>query len=274
MIRFNGLMDDKNHIVTEERGVFSVIEHNRDLTVSPMTAMNEYFMSEMGVRRKQVLVKLDGETGVVLQTGAMQWMAGNVEATTGIKGAGDLLGKMFKGAATGESAVKPEYRGNGYLMLEPTYKYLLLEDVGDWSGGLVMEDGMFLACESTVKHSVEARSNLSSAVMGNEGLFNLKLCGNGVCALESNVTRDQIVEVELDNDVLKIDGSFAICWSGSLKFTVERSGKSLVGSAVSGEGLVNVYRGTGKVWLSTLDDASTLLSAGTPATVRSISRSK
>lgn len=32
--------------------------------------------------------------------------------------------------------------------------------------------------------------------------------------------------------------------------TVERSGKSLIGSAASGEGLVNVYRGTGKVLLA------------------------
>ena len=38
--------------------------------------------------------------------------------------------------------------------------------------------------------------------------------------------------------------------SGSLDFTVERSGKSLIGSAASGEGLVNVYRGTGKVLLA------------------------
>ena len=41
-----------------------------------------------------------------------------------------------------------------------------------------------------------------------------------------------------------------IAWSGSLKFTVERSGKSLIGSAASGEGLVNTYRGTGKVLLA------------------------
>ena len=55
------------------------------------------------------------------------------------------------------------------------------------------------------------------------------------------------MEITLHNDVLKIDGIFAIAWSGSLEFTVERSGKSLIGSAASGEGLVNVYRGTGKV---------------------------
>ena len=42
----------------------------------------------------------------------------------------------------------------------------------------------------------------------------------------------------------------AIAWSGSLEFTVERSGKTLVGSAASGEGLVNMYRGTGRVLLA------------------------
>ena len=54
-------------------------------------------------------------------------------------------------------------------------------------------------------------------------------------------------------DVVKIDGNMAIAWSGSLDFTVERSGKSLVGSAASGEGLVNVFRGTGKVLLAPVD---------------------
>ena len=44
--------------------------------------------------------------------------------------------------------------------------------------------------------------------------------------------------------------NFVIAWSGSLNFTVERSGKSLIGSAASGEGLVNVYRGTGKVLMA------------------------
>ena len=35
-----------------------------------------------------------------------------------------------------------------------------------------------------------------------------------------------------------------------MKFSVEKATKSLVGSMASGEGLVNVYRGTGKVWVS------------------------
>ena len=68
-----------------------------------------------------------------------------------------------------------------------------------------------------------------------------------VAALESNVPEDELIEVILENDELKIDGNLAVCWSSNLEFTVERSTKTLVGSAVSGEGLVNVYRGTGRV---------------------------
>ena len=57
----------------------------------------------------------------------------------------------------------------------------------------------------------------------------------------------ELIEVQLDNDTLKIDGNLAVCWSSNLNFTVERTTKTLVGSAISGEGFVNVYRGTGKV---------------------------
>ena len=52
--------------------------------------------------------------------------------------------------------------------------------------------------------------------------------------------------------MVKIDGDNAIAWSKSLEFTVERSSKTLIGSAVNGEGLVNVYRGTGKILVAPL----------------------
>ncbi|MDO4649016.1 MAG: AIM24 family protein [Eubacteriales bacterium] len=260
MFRIHNLTGDK-HQVTAKKGPFSIVEHIADYSVSPVNAAEEYFMAQMNVRRRQVIAELTPNSGIVLQAGAMQWTAGNVSATTGVKGVGDLFGKMIKGSVTKESAIKPEYVGTGILVTEPTFKYLLLEDAQDWEGGLVVEDGMFLACENSVRQEIQARSTFSSAIAGNEGLFNLKLNGKGVCVLESNVPRSEIVEVVLENDVLKIDGSFAICWSGSLQFTVERSGKTLVGSAVSGEGLVNVYKGTGRVLLAPLTPSSSLFAA-------------
>lgn len=177
----------------------------------------------------------------------MQWSVGNVNATTGIKGAGDLLTKALRGAVTKESVIKPEYTGSGILVLEPTYKHLILLDTAQWGGSVVLDDGLFLACDSSLKHKTVMRSNISSAVAGNEGLFNLSLNGNGVFCMESFCPKEELIEITLENDVVKIDGNLAIAWSSSLSFTVERSGKTLIGSAASGEGLVNVYRGTGKV---------------------------
>ena len=69
---------------------------------------------------------INNRNSAVIQAGAMQWMGGNVQATSGVKGIGDFLGKALKGAVTKETAVKPEYVGEGCLALEPTYKYIIL----------------------------------------------------------------------------------------------------------------------------------------------------
>ena len=149
-----------------------------------------------------------------------------------------------------EAAVKPEYKGNGILVLEPTYKHIMLVDVEQWGSGITIEDGMFYACDGTVRQNLVSRRNISSATFGNEGLFNLSLSGHGIAALESNVPEEELITIELNNDEIRIDGDMAVCWSSNLQFTVEMSTRSIVGSAVSGEGLVNVYRGTGRVIMS------------------------
>ena len=257
----NGLENEHRKIV-EQKGAFSVLESSRDESVSPFNATAEYFMEKMGVRRRQVIAKLDGTQTIVTQAGAMQWMLGQVEASTGVKGAGDFLGKMIKGAVTKESAVKPEYKGSGYVILEPSYKFIILQDLAEWGNdGMSIEDGMFLACEGSVQRKIVSRKSISSAIAGGEGLFNLSLSGSGVACLESNVPLSELIEVQLENEVLKIDGNLAVCWSSGLDFTVERTTKTLVGSALSGEGLVNVYRGTGKVLMSAYAPTNSLFAS-------------
>ena len=249
MFTIKNFMENDDVKTIASLGAFSVLEYQKDLSVSPENAMLAYYCAEMNIRKRQIVCDLS-KSNVTVQSGAMQWMVGDVKATTGIKGVGDLVGKAVRSKITEETAIKPEYVGDGVLVLEPTYKHVVLIDVSDWNGSIVLDDGLFLACESTLKHKAVMRSTLSSAVAGNEGLFNLGLQGKGVVCLESPVPRGELVEITLEDDVLKIDGNQAIAWSGNLKFTVERSGRSLVGSAASGEGLVNVYRGTGKVLLA------------------------
>ena len=214
-MRVNNLENANRHF-TKRMGNFSVLEYDKDLSVSFYNAETEYFGAKMGVHRRQLVIDMNGTNTAVVQAGAMQWMAGNVVATSGIKGVGDFFGKAIRGAVTKESAVKPEYKGSGILVLEPTYKHIILVDVEQWGSGITVEDGMFYACDGTVRQNLVSRRNLSSAALGNEGLFNLSLSGHGIAALESNVPEDELIAIELNNDELRIDGSMAVYSGGHL----------------------------------------------------------
>lgn len=253
MIRTNLFSDCDVRKITDCKGCFSVLEYEQDISVNAEEAMKIYYASRMNVRKRQLAAQL-ANSGVILQAGAMQIMMGNISAATNVSDAGDLFKKFVGGKVTGETVIKPKYTGDGVVLLEPTYKFIFLEDLADWNGNLVLEDGMFLGCEDTVELGVTMRTTISSAVLGGEGLFNTVLKGKGVVAIESPVPRDEIIVVELVDDVLRIDGSMAVAWSNTLKFTVERTTKTLVGSVAAGEGLVNVYRGTGKVLIAPVDE--------------------
>ncbi|QWW19418.1 AIM24 family protein [Schaalia sp. 19OD2882] len=148
--QIHNFKDNDDITVIASRGMFSVLEYAKDLSVNAQSAQQAYFEAQMNVRRRQVLIELGGGTATV-QAGAMQWMAGQVALTSGVKGAGDLIGKMFRGAVIGESAVKPQYAGTGVVVLEPTTKHVLLVDLSQWGGGIVVEDGMFLASEGGIE---------------------------------------------------------------------------------------------------------------------------
>lgn len=261
MIDLFNVVDNPNLKVLESIGCFSVYEHQGDMSTDDSTAMTAYFMKQMNVRKRQLFCNLTNQS-IRVQSGAMQWVAGKVNAETGLGNPVSALGRLFSGyikkKVTGESVVKPIYTGTGFVMLEPTYKYILLEDVGQWGPkGIVLRDGLFLACDAHLKESVTMRKNISSLFAGH-GLFNLNLIGNGIAALESPIPREELFEFNLENDVLKIDGNMAIAWSNTLSVTVERSTKSLFGSSYSGEGLLNVYRGTGRVLMSPVMPGTTM----------------
>ena len=263
MININNLFNNENIKLIASGGQYFVYEHQKDLSVSPWSAVSEYFMKEMNCKKRQVLVQLNN-SACKTQAGAMQWVAGNIQTTSGVTGVGNFLGKMVKGAVTGESGVKPEYTGQGFVMLEPTYNYILIEDIAQWGPGVVLDDGLFLCCDMSLQESITKRSNVSSAILGGEGLFNLTLSGQGYAVLESPVPREELIEFNLENDVLKIDGNMAIAWSKSLQFTVETITGKALGSAATGEGFVNVYRGTGKVLMAPTIPGTTMSNKNGP----------
>ena len=250
MVKTNLLEETESRKIVEQRGRFTVVEYLRDISVSPKMAQEAYFASEMNVRKRQLIADIDPKVGVFAQAGEMQMMIGDIEAATNVKGAGDFLKKLVKSSVTSETIIKPKYTGKGSLVLEPTFYHILLMDLDEWEGDVVIEDGMFLACEDTVELEVTARKNVSSLILGGEGIWNTMLAGYGLVALESPVPADELIVVDLEDDTIKLDGSMAVAWSSTLKFTVEKTTSTLVGSLASGEGFVNVYTGTGRVLIA------------------------
>ena len=245
-----GTRENIKIIDSYERGGLSIeiMEYERLMgSTDTNMAQRLYFMSEQNMKLRQVAIYLNNDK-VTVEKGTMSYYYGDLEMVSGVT-LENMVGKFIKSRITGEKMSQPEYTGTGMLVLEPSFRHFLVLDL-EPNESIIVDDGMFYCAQGTVRVTAEIQKNVSSALLGGETLFQQKLTGPGLVVLESPVPMCEVDKVELNNDTLKIDGNFAILRSANLWFTVERSAKTLVGSAVSGEGLVNVYRGTGHVWMA------------------------
>jgi uncharacterized protein (AIM24 family) len=212
------------------------------------TAMDLWFMNEANIRCRQIALYLLN-AGVKVEAGAMSYFQGPLQMTTGIDSMGKAVSQMFTGKLTGEKIVMPEYTGSGILVLEPSFKHFIVMELKQGES-IVCDKGMFFAASKSINIQPCFAGNVSGSVLGGEGIFQQQITGPGMIILESPVPECEINRVVLNNDILRVDGNFALLRTGNISMSVERSGKTLVGSAMSGEGLVNVFRGTGEVWIA------------------------
>jgi len=227
---------------------FQILEYeNLDGATDVETAFGLNIIKQSGINLKQIRIILD-DSSVKLEPGSLSYMKGNIEIKNK---SGGILGfgkKMVSSKLMGGNAFKPTYSGTGEIFLEPSLGYFALIELED--DEIIVSDNMFYACEEGIEVNSTMQNNLSSAFLGSEGLYQTRIEGNGIVALKVPVPESEIFKCILINDILKVDGNFAILRTGNIEFSVEKSSKSIVGTALSGEGMVNVYRGTGEVWLT------------------------
>ena len=150
MIRTNVYQTTDVRKLTLQKGCFSVLEYDRDISVGPGSAQSAYFAAKMGLKRRQLLAGLNGN-GIIMQAGAMQIISGNIQAGTNVKGVGDFFKKAISAKVTNESAIKPHYTGYGTILFEPTYKYILLVDLSEWGG--FVDRGRTVPCRNGFSQS-------------------------------------------------------------------------------------------------------------------------
>lgn len=214
-----------------------------------------------GVRYVEVQLRGDA---VRTEAGAMRYYRGDIEMESQSSGGG--LAGFFKAAMSGETFHKPVYRGTGLLVLEPSFSDYFLLDLKDEA--FILDQGAYWASDMGVTISAE-RNKAVNAMLSGEGWYQTKAAGTGTVVV---VSPGPVERLDLRDELLVVDGSFAVARSASLNFQVERSTKSLWGSMTSGEGLVNKISGTGVVYLAPVPNRNLLLKGlmGNPFAARAV----
>ena len=213
-----------------------------DVAAAPAT----YYLNRSGIRFKQIRIVLD-RSKITLEAGALHYMHGHLKMEKATGGMAGLGKSLLNRTLTSEAAFRPRYEGSGTLYLEPSFGHFILHEMDE---DLIVDKGMFYCCSSTVQVEVAAQKNISSALFGGEGWFQTRLSGRGLCALQSPVPADEIRCVTLAGETLQVDGNFALMRTGGVRFSVQKSSRGLIDTFAGGEGLLQTFEGSGRVWLA------------------------
>lgn len=214
---------------------FQILEFDRlEGATDVGTALGLQIMNDSGIKLRQVRIILE-DSSVKLESGALSYMKGEIEIKTKTGGVVGLGKKFLNSKLTGETMFKPTYEGTGEIFLEPSFGHFALIELEDEE--IIVDDGLFYACEEDVEVGAAMQKSVSSMLFGNEGIYQTSISGSGIVVLEIPVPESEIFKCKLFNDTLKVDGNFAVLRTSNIKFTVEKS-SSLIGSVTNGEGLL------------------------------------
>ena len=204
-------------------------------------------------RERLNMVKVELENASFrYEAGAMHYMKGNLELESEIPS----VGKMFKSMITKEKIVKPVISGTGTVFMQPSFGEFTILDLqnDEW----ILDQGAYYASEMSVE--IGAFTNRAiSAMFSGEKWFQTVIAGTGKVII---VSAGPLEEVELINDKLVVDGTFAVARTSGIELKVMKATRGIFSTIISGEGLVNTFTGTGKVLIAPVDNYfNTLMSS-------------
>lgn len=211
------------------------------------TAEALFYTHQSGAKLKMVRITLS-DSKVRVEPGALYFMKGDLAMQ--VSSGGGFFKGLKRKFFSGETFFVNEIHGTGEIYLEPTFGHFILHTIKGQGHGVICDKGMFYAGAGDLKVGAKMQGTLSAGLMGGEGLFQSHITGSGVAVLYSPVPKEEIMKHQLVGSKLFVDGNFALLRTEEIVFKVERSSKKLIGSAVSGEGLLQTFSGTGEVWIA------------------------
>ena len=189
---------------------------------------------------KMVKATIQNET-IRAEAGALHYMLGDIELTTKMPSAKGFL----KSLVTQESVFKPAYKGTGDIFFGPPIfgEYYTLDLNNEaW----ILDKGAYVCSDGSVETGA-FRNKAITGLVGGEGFFQTKVEGTGQVIIQAP---GKIEIVDLENQTLTVDGSFAVARQAHLDYAIKKAAKGILSSMASGEGLVSVIKGTGRVLIA------------------------
>lgn len=223
-----------------------------------------------GDRDPFLLVRLNQGEAVYAESGAMVSMDSRLDLVGEVRGG--VLGALGRKLAAGESLFTQRVeapRGKGEVLLAPKLPGdIQLLDVSA-SSQYILNDGAFLAAETTVDLNMKMQGIGQALFGGTGGFFVVQTAGHGKLAVGGFGSVFGL-SVEEGSDLI-IDNEHVVAWDAKLRYSIGlRTAASkgffgnIVNSATSGEGIVTTFSGSGKVYVSSrnFDQLLKLVQAG------------
>ena len=209
-------------------------------------------MAEWHIKQKDLLNYVEAylhNESVRTEAGALRYCQGPIEMKSKIP----TVGGFLKSRLSGEKVFRPVFSGTGKLVLEPSFQEFYELELNNEA--LVLDRGAFWACDESIEVDVKV-NKISTSLLSGEGLIQTVVKGTGSVIIQAP---GPIEVIDMVDDRLVVDGSFAVARSTSLDFTVQQSSRSLLGTVTSGEILVNVLQGTGRVYIAPIPNHTLML---------------
>ena len=202
-----------------------------------------------------VEIALDKGEKAYIQRGGMVYHSPIVKLNTKLNAKGSGLGKLVKAVGrsmvSGESTFITEATSEvdgGVLALAPNVPgQVMALEIGDHQYRL--NDGAFLALDGSAFYTMERQSFGRALFGGQGGFFVMTTEGEGTLLVNAF---GAIKKIELQDQEMTIDNAHVVAWSKELTYDIHLE-NGFLQSVGTGEGVVNTFRGTGEIYVQSLN---------------------
>jgi uncharacterized protein (AIM24 family) len=191
------------------------------------------------------------DESIRIEAGALAYTRGEISMKAPIPGPMTFL----RSSLSEEALVRPTFTGTGEVCLDSSLGGFYAFEIREkpW----ILERGAYWASESSVELTVYREKVWNSFWLG-EGLidYQTKLSGHGKVVLNA---RGPVEEIDLGDEEIAFEGRYVIARSSRVHFSLRRPSRSLISSWLSRESILRVYRGPGRILVSTTPYWSSLL---------------